>query len=282
MGGSRPANGGASLILLAEPGSGIERALVKRWLREAGVRPSAVLPLDGPELDRSLAASSPDTVITAARVAWLPHERDSERRIRWADVCGRGEQALLATAHGADAMGVDISPSAIEQARRKRPNGPRRPVRGRRRAEPRPARPGLRHGHRLRAVHTFDDDGRPRYVASLASVLQPGGICYLMCFSDRQPGEYGPRRVRQDELRAAFSDGWSVESIVADTFEVKLGFASRGRGGLAGHHPPDVTRRIPPGLVTVITAWLACPGWPPGSRRRCAIGCRRRRMSGPQ
>ena len=95
MGGPQPAsspagdgsaNGGAPLILLAEPGSGIERALVKRWLREAGVRPSAVLPLDSPGLDRSLAATSPDTVITAARVAWLPPERDGERRIRWADV----------------------------------------------------------------------------------------------------------------------------------------------------------------------------------------------------
>jgi glycerol-3-phosphate O-acyltransferase len=95
MGGPRPAsspagdgsaNSGAPLILLAEPGSGIERALVKRWLLEAGVRPSAVLPLDGPGLDRSLAATSPDTVITAARVAWLPPERDGERRVRWADV----------------------------------------------------------------------------------------------------------------------------------------------------------------------------------------------------
>jgi glycerol-3-phosphate O-acyltransferase len=96
MGGPQPASpspagdgdatGGAPLILLAEPGSGIERGLVKRWLREAGVRPSAVLPLDGPGLDRSLAATSPDTVITAARVAWLPPERDGERRVRWADV----------------------------------------------------------------------------------------------------------------------------------------------------------------------------------------------------
>src|SRR6266576_2347253 len=95
MGGPQPAsspagdgsaNGGAPLILLAEPGSGIERGLVKRWLRAAGVRPSAVLPLDSPGLDRSLAAASPDTVITAARVAWLPPERDGERRIRWADV----------------------------------------------------------------------------------------------------------------------------------------------------------------------------------------------------
>jgi glycerol-3-phosphate O-acyltransferase len=84
--GDGPASAGAPLILLAELGSGVERALVKRWLREEGVRPSAVLPLDGPVLARSLAATPPDTVITAARVAWLPRERDGERRVHWADV----------------------------------------------------------------------------------------------------------------------------------------------------------------------------------------------------
>ena len=56
--------------------------------------------------------------------------------------------------------------------------------------------------------HVFDDENRARYVASLASVLRPGGRCYLICFSDRQPGTCGPRRVSQDELRAAFGDGW--------------------------------------------------------------------------
>jgi glycerol-3-phosphate O-acyltransferase len=80
------ANDGAPLILLAEPGSGVERALVRRWLQEANVRPSAVLPLDGPGLARSLATTPPDTVVTAARVAWLPRERGGERRVRWADV----------------------------------------------------------------------------------------------------------------------------------------------------------------------------------------------------
>src|ERR1039457_3090205 len=33
--------------------------------------------------------------------------------------CGTGEHALLAAAHGADAMGVDVSPRAVEQARGK-------------------------------------------------------------------------------------------------------------------------------------------------------------------
>jgi hypothetical protein len=44
-----------------------------------------------------------------------------------------------------------------------------------------------------------------------------------MCFSDRQPGDAGPRRVRQDELRTAFSDGWAVTSIEADTFDINRG-----------------------------------------------------------
>jgi glycerol-3-phosphate O-acyltransferase len=80
------ANGEAPLILLAEPGSGAERALVRQWLQEANLRPSAVLPLDGPGLARSLATTPPDTVVTAARVAWLPRERGGERRVRWTDV----------------------------------------------------------------------------------------------------------------------------------------------------------------------------------------------------
>ena len=142
--------------------------------------------------------------------------------------CGRGEQALLAAAHGADAMGVDISPSAIEQARRKAAE------RGLTvRFEVADALNLGQLGLTFDTVidcglfHTFDDDGRARYVTGLASVLRPGGTCYLMCFSDRQPGEFGPRRVRQDELRAAFSDSWAVESIVADAFEVNAGFPGR-------------------------------------------------------
>ena len=74
--------------------------------------------------------------------------------------------------------------------------------------------------------HVFDDADRARYVTSLASVLPSGGTCYLMCFSDRQPGTMGPRRVSQEELRAAFSDGWAVASIVAEAFEVNPGLGT--------------------------------------------------------
>src|SRR5215472_4932905 len=95
MGGPRPAqraagdgpgDGEAALILLAGPASQVERALVTRWLGEGDLQPSAVFTLDSPGLARSLDTTPPDTVVTAARVAWLPRERGGERRVRWSDV----------------------------------------------------------------------------------------------------------------------------------------------------------------------------------------------------
>jgi glycerol-3-phosphate O-acyltransferase len=84
--GEDPAGRGELLILLAGPPSAAERALVTRWLRDGGIRPAAVLPLNGPGLARSLDQAVPGTVVTAVRVTWLPRERGGERRVRWADV----------------------------------------------------------------------------------------------------------------------------------------------------------------------------------------------------
>ncbi len=39
--------------------------------------------------------------------------------------------------------------------------------------------------------HIFSDDDRQRYVNGLASVLNPGGRLYLLCFSDEEPGTNG-------------------------------------------------------------------------------------------
>jgi SAM-dependent methyltransferase len=141
--------------------------------------------------------------------------------------CGTGEHALLAAARGADVVGVDISSRAIEQARHK---AAERGLAVRFQAADALSLGGL--GLTFDTVidsglfHVFDDADRARYVTSLASVLRPGGTCYLMCFSERQPGALGPRRVRQEELRAAFSDGWAVTSIVADVFEVNPGLGT--------------------------------------------------------
>ena len=141
--------------------------------------------------------------------------------------CGSGEHALLAAARGADVVGVDVSPRAIDRARRKA--GERGiAVRFEVADALRLGELGLTFDTVIDSglFHVFDDADRARYVTSLALVLEPGGTCYLMCFSDRQPGTMGPRRVSQEELRAAFSDGWAVASIVADAFEVNPGLGT--------------------------------------------------------
>jgi cyclopropane fatty-acyl-phospholipid synthase-like methyltransferase len=135
--------------------------------------------------------------------------------------CGTGENTLMAAARGAEAVGVDVAAPAIERARAK---AAERGVAAR--FEVADALDLARLGLTFDTIidsgvfHVFDDDDRARYVSSLASVLEPGGSCYLMCFSDRQPGDWGPRRVRRDELIDAFSDGWTIDSITADTFDV--------------------------------------------------------------
>jgi SAM-dependent methyltransferase len=139
--------------------------------------------------------------------------------------CGTGEQALLAASSGADALGVDISPLAIEQARGKAAS---RGIKARFEVADALSLGDL--GLSFDTIidsglfHVLDDDNRARYVSSLASVSRPGGRLYLMCFSERQPGAFGPRRVTQDELRAAFGDGWTIVAIQADEFGLNPGF----------------------------------------------------------
>jgi hypothetical protein len=41
-----------------------------------------------------------------------------------------------------------------------------------------------------------------------------------MCFSDRQPGDRGPRRVSASEIRDAFATGWRVDSVAPERFDV--------------------------------------------------------------
>ena len=141
---------------------------------------------------------------------------------------------MLAAEHGADALGVDVSPNAIAQARRKaaeRGSTARFEVTD-----------VLELGQRglsfdtvvdSGVFHVFDDEDRARYVASLASLMRAGATCYLLCFSDRQPGDAGPRRISQDELTAAFGDGWAIHSITAETFAINFQGRAEAQAWLA-------------------------------------------------
>jgi cyclopropane fatty-acyl-phospholipid synthase-like methyltransferase len=81
--------------------------------------------------------------------------------------------------------------------------------------------------------HVFSDDDRRRYVKGLAHVLEPGGRLFLMCFSDEEPGDQGPRRISRQELLDAFADGWHLESLQPARFALNPRFtgATFSEGG---------------------------------------------------
>ena len=61
-------------------------------------------------------------------------------------------------------------------------------------------------------------------MASLAAVTAPGARVFVLCFSEHQPGDGGPRRVTQAELREAFDrPPFRVVSIVAAEMATNLG-----------------------------------------------------------
>jgi SAM-dependent methyltransferase len=137
--------------------------------------------------------------------------------------CGTGEHALLAAAQGLDATGIDSAPAAIAIAEAK--------ARGRELVARFLVWNALDLGsldQRFDTVldsglfHVFEDRDRARFVESLAAVTRPGACYHMLCFSDRQPGDWGPRRVSQQEIRSSFARGWRVESIEAVTFDVTL------------------------------------------------------------
>jgi cyclopropane fatty-acyl-phospholipid synthase-like methyltransferase len=128
--------------------------------------------------------------------------------------CGTGEHALLAASLGHEASGVDLSAKAIELALTK---ATERDVEARFLVADALCLVDL--GEQFDTVldcglfHVLDDDERERYVDSLAAVVPPGGRYHMLCFSERQPGDWGPRRVTQSEIQTSFSEGWEVESI---------------------------------------------------------------------
>jgi SAM-dependent methyltransferase len=132
--------------------------------------------------------------------------------------CGTGENSLLVASLGVPVIGIDVAETALTMARQKaRERGIQVEF------EVADAFHLDCLGRKFQTVldcglfHTFNSEERPGYVASLASVTDPGATLYILCFSDEAP-KTGPHPVRQEDLRAAFDSGsgWNVVSIKAD------------------------------------------------------------------
>lgn len=132
--------------------------------------------------------------------------------------CGTGEHALLLAAAGHEVWGLDISPTAVSLAWAKA-----------RAAGLPPASLHLSRGDALALpwkdlqvdsvldsmlFHSLTDEQMSVYQEQLARVLVPEGTLFLLCYSEHEPGEDGPRRVQRREIEEQFrAPRWRVEVI---------------------------------------------------------------------
>ncbi len=134
--------------------------------------------------------------------------------------CGTGEHALLAAERGLSATGVDVAPTAIARAQEK---ARQRGLDARFLVQDVLSVDDLEETFDVvldcGLFHVLSDEARPALVEALSRVMAPGASYHLLCFSDRVPGDDGPRRIRQDEIRTVFGDRFSVDAITESFIE---------------------------------------------------------------
>ncbi len=138
--------------------------------------------------------------------------------------CGTGENAMFFASLGLEAWGLDAAPLAIQRAKKK--------------ARERGVKVEFVLGNALNLeklmerfdtvtdcglFHTFSDEDRKTFVKSLKSALNKSGCYFMLCFSDREPADWGgPRRVSRDEIRETFDSGWKINYIREARFSTTL------------------------------------------------------------
>lgn len=164
---------------------------------------------------------TPNWEIGRAQQAFVALEEAGEIAGDVLDVgCGTGENALYLAERGHEVWGVDTAPRAIEVARER--------AHRRNLSVTFLGQDALRLEDLGRTFDTVIDSGlfhaladpeRPRFARSLAAALRPGGTYFMLALSDLEPGDYGPRRVSRQEIRATFAGGWRIDRMQEATFE---------------------------------------------------------------
>ncbi len=133
--------------------------------------------------------------------------------------CGTGENALFLAQNGFMVFGIDMARDAIRAAKAK--------------AVQRGVKANFELGNALATgfennyfdnvidsglFHTFGDRERPVYVSEIARVLRRQGKYFMLCFSDKEPRDWGgPRRISKEEIEETFSLRFEI-TYIRDAF----------------------------------------------------------------
>ena len=129
--------------------------------------------------------------------------------------CGTGENALYLAEKGFAVTGVDLTSRAIAAAKAK--------------AAERKLKADFQEGNALSLdfknsvfnnvvdsglFHTFPDNDRVVYAREVGRVLAPKGKYFMLCFSEKEPTDWGgPRRVTREEIETTFSPFFEINYI---------------------------------------------------------------------
>jgi len=75
--------------------------------------------------------------------------------------------------------------------------------------------------------HVMADEERPVFARRVHWVLKAGGKYFMLCFSEKEPAGYGPRRVSKAEIEQTFVPLFNIIYIKDTAFDSRIGMGSR-------------------------------------------------------
>jgi SAM-dependent methyltransferase len=138
--------------------------------------------------------------------------------------CGTGENALYLAEKGFSVVGVDLATRAIDAAKAK--------------STERKLKVDFRIANALSLdfkndyfdnaidsglFHTFNDNSRVDFAREIARVLKTGGKYFMLCFSDKEPTNWGgPRRISKQEIETTFSPLFKINYVIDAFFATRI------------------------------------------------------------
>ncbi len=137
------------------------------------------------------------------------------------NACGTGTNAVHLASNGFDVTAVDISPTALERARRRAADAQvsvrfveadffRLPDLG-------PAFPFIVDVGGYHALRRIDEAA---VVSTYERLLAPAGLLFILAGNSREPLDPGPPTVSEEEVRAAFGGAFEILEIREVRFDV--------------------------------------------------------------
>ena len=143
--------------------------------------------------------------------------------------CGRGDNAIMLARNGCDVTGIDMVENAIKDAKTK----------------------AIKNNVKINFVvgnvlqmdqffaetefdividsglfHVMTDEERPVFAWQIYRVLKPGGKYFMLSFSDKVPGDYGPRRISKVEIEHTFTPLFNIVYIKDAALDSEIGPSS--------------------------------------------------------